>query len=85
MSSFCVDRCICHQIRFSTLKLLAQEESITDFHELFKKDLFGKGCGMCRVYVEDMLRTGKCEFDQPILRPDPVLAALQIKGDPHNQ
>lgn len=74
-----VDRCVCHDVRFSKLKALA-ERSGSDLDALSRKTGVGNGCGMCIPYVKVMLRTGQTEI--PVMRPEQIRALLE--SDPHS-
>jgi len=71
---FVVDRCVCHSVTLGELKALADELRARTGLEVGVQDLSRRtgcctGCGMCRVYVERMLRTGETEL--PLLaQPD---------------
>ncbi len=76
-----IDRCVCHDTSFDDLKSLAQTKELDEFMELFEDSEadFGRGCGMCRVYVDEMLKSGETNFQRLILRDDPLLAGTQGK------
>ncbi|MBL8088628.1 MAG: hypothetical protein JNM85_11235 [Chthonomonas sp.] len=57
-----VKMCLCAGISFKALKA-EKIESVDDARERFG---CAQGCGMCEVYIEMMLESGKTEF--PILR-----------------
>lgn len=59
-----VDRCICKQVPFATLKALA-DIGIRDLDELSRRTGCGTGCGMCIPYIRVMLATGVT--DLPVL------------------
>jgi bacterioferritin-associated ferredoxin len=69
-----VDRCVCHDVRFSKLKAMA-ERAGGDLDALSRKTGVGNGCGMCIPYIKVMLRTGQTEI--PVMRPEQIRALLE--------
>ncbi|MFT5143286.1 MAG: bacterioferritin-associated ferredoxin [Rhodothermales bacterium] len=65
-----IERCVCHAITFKDLKLVSEQEDVTDLEALQKLREFGTGCGLCKPYVREMLRTGRTEFDAIITEDD---------------
>jgi len=65
-----IDRCVCANRPFVELKQLALAESL-DLTALAEKTQCCKGCGLCRPYVEAMLKTGQTVFHEiiPAARP----------------
>ena len=61
-----VDRCICYSKPFCELKEIAERESVDDVASLQACVDFGLKCGLCKPYVERMLRTGRTRF--PVMR-----------------
>lgn len=56
-----VDRCYCHQVPFALLKELALIWG-PDLDKLSLITSCGTGCGMCRPYIREMLRTGSTDL-----------------------
>lgn len=69
----CVDRCVCHDVRFSTL-LAMHRATGAGFEELSAKTGCGTGCGMCRDYIKLAIRTGKDRL--PVMHPDTLKREL---------
>jgi bacterioferritin-associated ferredoxin len=63
MSGYQVNRCICHQRTFETLKEMAEEQELESVEELQQQRLCGCGCGLCVPYLRLMFKTGKTAFD----------------------
>ncbi len=70
-----VDRCVCHNVTFASLKALAQQidpraaagEADADvvdraLRELRRVTGCTSGCGMCEPYIREMLRSGRTRF-----------------------
>jgi bacterioferritin-associated ferredoxin len=57
-----VDRCVCHEVTFARLRELARETG-AGVEELSARTGCCTGCGLCRPYVERMLRTGRTSFE----------------------
>jgi len=53
-----VDRCVCHDVPFTTLLQWATDRTSTTVNDV--RDTFGcsSSCGMCRRYIEEALSTG---------------------------
>lgn len=56
-----VDRCVCHKVSFRILKEIAERDRC-GMEELAERTGCTTGCGMCRPYIELMLRTGRTDF-----------------------
>ena len=56
-----VDRCVCHKVTFAELAAIAAREGC-GLEGLAERTGCTTGCGMCRPYVELMLRTGDTAF-----------------------
>jgi len=58
-----VDRCICHDVRFTTLHDFAQSRDSCDNEDVViairRTFGCGSGCGLCVPYIREMLRTGR--------------------------
>lgn len=61
-----IDRCLCVGVTFEALKQRADESECTTVTELRSIAEFGTGCGLCRPYVREMLRTGETVFHRII-------------------
>lgn len=77
--SLCIDRCLCHDRRFSELAVVARAAGATTVPDLQAAAYaaeadFGRGCGLCHPYVRRMLRTGETVFETIVTdsdEPDP--------------
>lgn len=58
-----IDRCVCFDYLFAELKEVAYENNASTLHELQKVVVVGEACEMCVPYIEQMLQTGKTEFE----------------------
>ena len=67
----CIDRCLCFQQSFQTLKAIAQRHQCQTLQELANYVDCGKKCGLCRPYIERMLVTGETIFHEIITAPAP--------------
>lgn len=63
-------RCICLNLSLFGLKAYAKRHGITTFDELSRTTLCGTGCGSCRPYIEEMLRTGVVPQTENVPRLD---------------
>ncbi len=59
-----IDRCVCFQVTFSTLKGVAREVSCSRLEELQRHITFGQNCKLCHPYVRRMLETGETTFSE---------------------
>lgn len=64
-----IDRCVCYDVRFETLKCALDERPRT-LDEIRSEFGCMDCCGMCRPYIERMLETGETVFHQIILPQD---------------
>jgi bacterioferritin-associated ferredoxin len=64
-----IDRCVCYDVRFETLKRALDERPRT-LEEIRSEFGCMDCCGMCRPYIERMLETGETVFHQIILPQD---------------
>ena len=64
-----INRCICVGVTFKTLKSAAEKAGCSTVDQLQREAEFGTGCGLCKPYVREMLRTGETEFDRVITEP----------------
>lgn len=62
-------RCVCFEVTFYELKLLAESSGATSIVELQDQVAFGHNCKMCHPYVRRMLKTGETSFSE-IIRED---------------
>lgn len=65
-----VERCICYDISFAELKAIAEKAS-ADLETLSARTGCCTGCGMCKPYVQLMLKTGRTSF--------PLLPIAELK------
>lgn len=72
-----VDRCVCQNITFAELKEIALRLG-NDLESLLSETGCGEGCGMCRPYIEQMLKTGEIEF--PVIRRPRPMGLGIIRG-----
>ena len=71
-----VNRCICHDVTFAELRVLAKRVG-PDLAELSRRTGCGTGCGCCVPYIRLMLATGQVDF--PVMSPqDFTLAGIHI-------
>ncbi len=61
-----IDRCVCRQISFDTLRDIAAEESL-GIEALLDSTGCGSSCGLCVPYIQAMLATGRTSF--PVMSP----------------
>jgi len=57
-----VNRCICSNISFADVKIIAENKSLKTVEELRLNEVCCRHCELCRPYVEEMLKTGKTSF-----------------------
>lgn len=69
-----VDRCVCHDVPFARLFLIARAHDAASLEALAEHVAFGQTCGLCRPYVARMLETGETVFSE-LLPPEDL-------GDP---
>lgn len=77
----CIDRCVCHETLFSDLKQAATDKGVSSFKALFEAEDFGRGCGMCRPYVQKMLETGQTEYDKVLRGAKDPLIELELSKE----
>lgn len=53
-----VDRCVCHDVRFTTVLDWASDEGSSDLEAIRERFGCTSSCGMCRQYLVEALRTG---------------------------
>ena len=63
-----VDRCVCFEVSFRTLKAFADEAGC-GLEGLTARFGCGRGCALCIPYIRRMLETGRTSFD--LLPPQP--------------
>ena len=66
MAALRITKCICREATFASLLTVARarEWALAD---LVRETGCGAGCGLCRPYLSEMLRTGQTEFSEVIL------------------
>lgn len=57
-----VNRCICSNISFEKIKVIAENENFVSVEELRAENICCCNCQLCVPYVEAMLETGKTAF-----------------------
>ena len=60
--NFLIDRCLCFNQTFATLKAVAEAQELTTVEDLQRHVAFGAKCELCRPYVRAMLETGETSF-----------------------
>jgi bacterioferritin-associated ferredoxin len=60
-----IDRCVCFNVPFSTLKEYAIQHSC-GLKGLRAKFGCGRGCALCVPYIRAMLRSGRTSFDPAV-------------------
>ena len=74
-----VDRCICYNRTFAELKTIALRLG-NDLERLSRETGCCDGCGLCRPYIERMLRTGEKTFPlEPA--PPPIMPGTLRPGE----
>jgi bacterioferritin-associated ferredoxin len=66
--SVLVSRCICRDASFAGLLVKARASGWT-LTDLIRETGCGAQCGLCRPYLERMLRTGETEFYELLIDP----------------
>ncbi len=56
-------RCDCRELSFAGLRAYASRHKITDIEELIARTGYCTGCGTCRPFLEEFLRTGVVTYD----------------------
>lgn len=65
-----IDTCICTRTTFKALVEKANANGWT-FEQLSEQTGCGRGCGLCRPYVREAIKTGRCVFDHILVEsPD---------------
>ena len=59
--SILITMCVCQRMSFDRLLPLAREKG-WDMDDIARETLCGAGCGLCRPYIREMLKTGKTVF-----------------------
>lgn len=57
-----IDRCVCYDQSFESLKALAEREALGSVEALQAHCEFGKKCQLCHPYLKRMLKTGQTRF-----------------------
>jgi bacterioferritin-associated ferredoxin len=58
-----VNRCVCHKRTFEELLELAKVNKVTTLGEMIDRGWCGTNCGLCHMYVENMLKSGETQFN----------------------
>ena len=58
-----VKSCLCYQYTFFELMQMAKENRWSTVEQISGAVGCGTGCGLCRPYLQKMLRTGEVEFE----------------------
>jgi bacterioferritin-associated ferredoxin len=66
MAALRITKCVCRDATFTSLLPLARERQWA-LADLIRETGCGAGCGLCRPYLREMLRTGQTEFSEVIL------------------
>jgi len=66
MAALRITLCVCRNTTFASLLPLARERQWA-LPDLIRETGCGGGCGLCRPYLREMLRTGQTEFNEVIL------------------
>ena len=70
MTGVLISRCICQNLAFSQLRVLA-ETNRWQLSDLIENTGCGAQCGLCRPYLRAMIETGQTEFRE-LLPQDPI-------------
>lgn len=62
-----VNRCICSNISFADVKIIAKNKNLTTVDELRLNEVCCRHCELCRPYVEEMLETGETSFSPDLI------------------
>ncbi|MDF1664697.1 MAG: (2Fe-2S)-binding protein [Planctomycetota bacterium] len=57
-----IDRCVCYDQSFESLKAIAKREQLDTVEALQSHCEFGKKCRLCHPYLKCMLKTGQTQF-----------------------
>ena len=60
-------RCECHKLSFVGLMSYARRHGITTLEELMAATRAGTGCGSCRPYLKELLRTGRLRVGDQLI------------------
>ncbi len=58
-----ITKCVCSDVSFARLLVIALRNDAMSIDELQKFISFGQQCGLCRTYIEEMLRSGCVVFE----------------------
>lgn len=58
-----VTHCICHHKSFEEIKQIAEKKKYKTVTDLRLNDVCCNGCGLCQLYVRQVLMTGKTVFN----------------------
>ena len=71
-------RCECLELPFVALMAYARRYNITDIEELIAATRCCTGCGSCRLYLEELLKTGKLRCGDQFIELPKVDVPLDI-------
>jgi bacterioferritin-associated ferredoxin len=71
-------RCECLELSFIKLMAYARRYNITDIEELIAATRCCTGCGSCRPYLEELLKTGKLRCGDQLVELPKVDVPLDI-------
>lgn len=74
-----IDRCLCHDRTFASLKEISDSHGVSDLETLQKIVPFGNNCQLCHPYVRVMLRSGQVVFNQVLT--DSALEEIDVDVD----
>lgn len=63
-----ISRCVCHKRTFKELQELARLNNVNTLKIMIERGWCGTNCGLCHMYIEEMLNTGKTEFSLNALK-----------------
>lgn len=61
-----IDRCVCFNVRFDTIKAEARASGAETVPALQEEIDFGRDCERCHPYIRRMLETGETTFSEII-------------------
>jgi len=61
-----IDKCICHNLKFSDILKISENFNITEISELQKHIIFGNKCKKCLPYIEITIKNKKINFQEII-------------------
>ncbi len=66
--SLLITMCVCQRMPFERLLPLARQNQWT-LEDMMRETQCGAGCGLCRPYLREMLRTGQTVFREILTEP----------------